>query len=308
VVVAWQMRLRPPVLDDAAAVLTVLTARDRADLGAADHQLASLVASWRTPAVDLCADARVVELGGEVVAYGIVQRSGSMAVVSPDREGAGIGSRLLRWTQERERQRGGTSHRQWVAGGNWSAAMLLTGSGYVRVRSYFRMSRRLGVPGHHDPVAGALAGPEPAVIRALDIDRDAEALHALDAASFAGAADYEPQPLDEFVAEHLRAADLERGLSWVADCHGRVAGFMLGHRWEPARVGFVDLLAVHPAEQGRGIGMALLRAAFDGFTAEGLGEVQLGVASDNPGALRLYDRAGMTPRFRFDVYERPLTA
>lgn len=40
------------------------------------------------------------------------------------------------------------------------------------------------------------------------------------------------------------------------------------------------------------------------FTA-GLREVRLGVASYNPRALHVYERLGMTERFRFDVYERP---
>lgn len=35
-----------------------------------------------------------------------------------------------------------------------------------------------------------------------------------------------------------------------------------------------------------------------------LSQVQLGVASDNPTALRLYKRCGMTKRFRYDTYER----
>lgn len=44
------------------------------------------------------------------------------------------------------------------------------------------------------------------------------------------------------------------------------------------------------------------------FAAAGLMEAQLGVASDNPNALRLYERVGMSPRLRFYTYERPLPA
>jgi ribosomal protein S18 acetylase RimI-like enzyme len=49
----------------------------------------------------------------------------------------------------------------------------------------------------------------------------------------------------------------------------------------------------------------MLQSAFAAFAEAGLREVRLGVASYNPGALRLYERLGMTERFRFDVYERP---
>jgi ribosomal protein S18 acetylase RimI-like enzyme len=37
----------------------------------------------------------------------------------------------------------------------------------------------------------------------------------------------------------------------------------------------------------------------------GLARVQLGVASDNPNATRLYEKVGMTRRFRVDAYEPP---
>jgi ribosomal protein S18 acetylase RimI-like enzyme len=63
---------------------------------------------------------------------------------------------------------------------------------------------------------------------------------------------------------------------------------------------------VHPEHRGRGLGAALLLDAFARFAAAGLTEAQLGVASDNPRALRLYERVGMYPRFQVDVYERPV--
>ncbi len=80
----------------------------------------------------------------------------------------------------------------------------------------------------------------------------------------------------------------------------------LARRWD-AGVAYVDILAVHPDHQRLGLGSALLRSAFHGFAAAGLREAQLGVASDNPGALVLYERVGMTTRYRFDTYERPVS-
>jgi ribosomal protein S18 acetylase RimI-like enzyme len=81
---------------------------------------------------------------------------------------------------------------------------------------------------------------------------------------------------------------------------------VLCRRWAGEGVGFVDLLGVDPNERGRGLGSTLLRCAFASFAAAGLREAQLGVASDNPGALALYERVGMAPRHRADVFEKPV--
>ncbi len=295
------MRFRAPVPEDAPAVLAVLTARELADLGVRVYTLEDLRDAWRTSEVDLERDARVVESGGgRIVAYATVQRPGSLAVVAPDHEGRGIGSRLLEWAEGRERAGGRGLHRQWVAADNASARALLTGAGYRRSRSNFRMTAPLDrVTALVDPPAGVL-------LRPVDVDRDAVALHALDDAAFIGFPDYVPESPEEFRAGHLGAHDFDPGLSRVAEQSGSIVGFLLARRRPHEPVGWVDILAVHPDHQGRGIGTALLTGAFAAFARGGLHEAQLGVASFNERALRLYERAGMTPQLQFDVYERPI--
>jgi ribosomal protein S18 acetylase RimI-like enzyme len=68
--------------------------------------------------------------------------------------------------------------------------------------------------------------------------------------------------------------------------------------------GFIDLLGVHPEHRTRGLATAMLQNAFARFAAAGVRQVALGVASDNPDALRPYARCGMTKRFRYDTYQR----
>jgi mycothiol synthase len=136
------------------------------------------------------------------------------------------------------------------------------------------------------------------------------------AASFAANADYQPESLTAFRQEHLAAHDFDAELSAVAERGERIAGFseqgeriagfLLARRRKGERVGFVDVLAVHPEFQRRGLGTALLLNAFTRFAGAGLAEAQLGVASDNPRALRLYERAGMTRRFQAYTYERAI--
>lgn len=295
------MRLRAPVPDDAPAVLSVLVARDLVDLGVPEYTLGDLLDEWRADDHDLATDARVAQADdGRIVAYATVHRRGSYVVVAPDHEGQGIGALLLRWTERRERDRGADCHRQWVAASNDRAGELLRDAGYTLARSYGRMALALD-----DTPAAAVEAPESVRLRPLDIERDAAAVYAIDAASFATSPDYIPESLEVFRGEHLLAHDFDPELSRVAEADEGLIGFLLSRRW-PNAVGFVDILAVEPAWQGRGVGTQLLLTAFAAFAVEGFREAQLGVASDNPRGARLYERVGMTVRFRFDVYERPL--
>jgi mycothiol synthase len=297
------MQFRAPGMADAPAVLAVLAARDIADLGVVDSALEDLGDEWRGSDVDLDRDAQVVVgADGRIVAYAIVRRRGALAVVAPDHEGQGIGSRLLEWAEKRGRETGSELHRQWVAAANASARTLLIGAGYRVARSYRRMVRSL------DEVSPAPALPAGVSLRPVDLAHDAASLHALGDASFAGTPDYQPESLDEFTEEHLQAHDFDAGLSSVAERDGRIIAFLLARRWRDESVGFVDLLAVDPGERGQGLGTALLSSAFVGFAEVGLREAQLGVASDNPRALGVYERAGMKTRMQFDIYERSVAS
>ncbi len=277
-----------------------MVARDLADIGVADYTLEDLLDEWGERSVDLSADAVVVERGDELVAYALLQRQGALAMVHPQHENREIGARLLAWTERRARELGRDHHRQWVSAGNARADALLRGAGYAPVRSYWRMVRPLD--GSEQPVAA----PAGVRLRPLDVDLDAAAAHALDDASFAAVPDYNPHSLEQFVDEHLRAHDLRPELSTVAELGERMVGFALCRHWVQESAGFVDLLAVHPDHQRRGLGSVLLRTSFSRFAAAGLTEAQLGVASDNPRALALYERVGMHARFQTDVYQRPV--
>jgi mycothiol synthase len=295
------MRFRAPVPDDAPAVLAVLTARELADLGVGVYTLEDLRDEWRASEVDLERDARVVASGdGRIVAYATVQRPGTMAVVAPDHEGRGVGTRLLEWAEGREREQGRELHRQWVAAANQSARALLTAAGYRRTRSNWRMTAPL------DRVSAPVDAPAGVLLRPVEVDRDAVALHALDDAAFVGFPDYVPESPREFRAAHLEAHDFDPALSRVAEQDGKMLGSLLARRRRHESVGWVDILAVHPDHQGRGIGTVLLTNAFAAFAGAGLREAQLGVASFNQRALRLYERTGMTPQLQFDIYERPI--
>jgi mycothiol synthase len=294
------MRMRAPAADDATAVAAVLAARDTFDLGAPDFTLEDVLDEWRLSEVDLSRDAVVAESADRRISgYAIVRSPGAFVVVDPAAEGQGIGAMLLAWAENRERELGRDRHRQWVAARNVRGRELLLAAGYRRERSYWRMVRAL------EQFAAPVGLPAGFDLRPLDAAADAVALHAVDKASFSANADYRPESLETFREEHLGAHDLDPQLSFVAEHDGEVAGFLLARRWADEGVGYVDILAVHPDHQRRGLGASLLRAAFERFNAAGLREAQLGVASDNPRALGLYERVGMTARFEVEAYERP---
>lgn len=292
------MRLRAPSLDEAEKAFEVSAARDMADVGTIVHTLKDLLDFWRLSEFDISADARLVEdRAGQVVGYGMVVDDGAFGAIRPEAEGRGAGSALLDWIEQRERERGRSVHRQAVAAANRAAAAFLPSRGYSLTRSNYRMIRPLtGAVETWELEEVTLRLPEPA---------DLEAMHAVDARAFADDPGYVPGSVAQFREEHLEAHDVAPELSRVALAEDRLVGFLLVRRRENESVGYVDLLAVDPDHQGKGIGRALLLDAFQSFAAAGLQQAQLGVSSVNAPALNLYKSAGMTPRFQHDIYERP---
>lgn len=295
------MKLRPADTGDAEAVHALVVARDLADLGTPDCTLADVEQEWQAVQLDLTADTLVAETDDGLAGYAVIRRPGTYAVVDPAHEGSGVGTELRRWAESHDRRSRRLFHRQLVARTNRRGAIHLRSAGYGVLRTYWRMAVDL------DGYAAADPPPTGVALRPLSLPDDAAELYDLDAVSFGENADYEPEPFSVFSTEHLTAHDLEPALSAIAQADGRIAGFALTRRRRDTATGYVDLLAVHPAYRRRGIARTLLAHTFAACAAAGLHTVQLGVASDNPPAMALYEDAGMTPRFGFDAYERSVT-
>jgi mycothiol synthase len=292
------IHFRAPTLADAPAVFAMLAARDVADYGVPDITLADLQDEWSADSCDLSADAILAHTdSGAIAGYAVIHRPGAMGFVPVDHEGRGIGTKLVHWARTRERALGRAHHRQAIPSSNARARELLLACGYQYERSFSRMVRALDGSERETAPAGLS-------MRQFALDADGRAVHALDELSFAANADFRPETLEEFVHEHLRPHDFAPNLSLIVHDADAMVGFLLARRWSAEAVGFIDLLGVHPQWRRRGIGSALLGTAFARFAADGLPEAQLGVASDNPRALQIYQRAGMRPRFVVDAYVR----
>ena len=289
------VELRPLTRGRREAVLRVLSARDMHDFSVPDFTRKMLFDQLQTDEWS----AVIALEGGDVLGCAAVHDGGAIAFVDPAREGEGAGSALLAWTETRERELGHEHHRQWIPDGNVNGHRLVRAAGYEKVRTIYHLVRSLSsLPG--------LSPPPPGItLDRPDVERDGRALHAADAAAFSGNADYRQESFEAFRREHLADGCLDREFSLVAHHGDAVAGFTVCRDWG-AGVGYIDLLAVIETERRRGLGTLLLLSAFADFARAGLREAVLDVASDNPRALHVYERAEMTPRHLVSVFEKPV--
>lgn len=280
------MRLRPATDQDAEAATALIIAVDVDTLGEPDYDIGALRDEWAL--LDLARDTAIVEdargtpigcahfLGGRV-----------LVAVDPTRQGEGAGGALLAWATARARERGASSIKQAV--GSDRARALLEAHGWEHTRRFTRMERTLGADDTADERG----------LRAVDTG-DAAVLHAIYAAAFATDSGYEPTSLEDWTQRELQAHDADLDGSRIAGADG----FALARRWDD--VTYVALLAVRPEAQRRGLGTRLLRATFAAAARAGQTRAVLNVASDNPRATALYERAGMRVVWRVDDYRKAL--
>jgi ribosomal protein S18 acetylase RimI-like enzyme len=89
--------------------------------------------------------------------------------------------------------------------------------------------------------------------------------------------------------------DGEKTTVWVAEAEGMVVGFV-AYTLNEDQTGEVQLLAVHPAYQNRGIGTELNVFALQKMTESGMvmAKVETGGDSSHAPARRSYEKAGYT--------------
>jgi mycothiol synthase len=292
--------VRPATVADGQAVTDLIRAVDLAAKGESDTTVDDLLDWWRL--FNLERDSWVVEADGRLAAYAAALLREAYDVdggVHPDFRGRGLGTALLRLTEERARDVGAPRIFNVCLVVDAGAVELFERNGYTDQRHFYRMV--IDLDG---------ATPEPQCPQGLTIDTfrrdDARAFHAALDEAFADEWNFHPLPFEEWSRLRLDVPDFDPGLWFVVRDGDELAAVLRGET-NRFGMGWVAALGVRPRWRKRGLGLALLHHAFREFHRRGETRAGLGVDTENPtGATRLYRRAGMRVQWEGVVYGKEL--
>jgi mycothiol synthase len=264
--------VRPAGMSDVEAAHEVSEALSLALHGASETTADHLRAAWDNGRAWVALDG-----GDRVIGYATLEDGYVEVWPHPDHRGGAVAGALL----DAVTRQGGRLETIVPAAADDLVALYAL-RGWRRTRDVVRMQKDLSAG------APAPAWPEGVAVRTYT-DADAAAVHELLVEAFAGSSEEVP-PFARWHPWMTNDPGYDPDVWFLAEAGAELAGVCLC--W---REGWVKDLAVRPSWRGRGLGEALLRAAFAEFDRRGLETVGLKVDSDNPtGAVRLYERAGMT--------------
>jgi mycothiol synthase len=292
------LEARSPTPGDLDAVVSVIAASEEATQGVVDVTAEDVRSDWGRPSFDLSSDAVVVTDTGRIVAYAEVFFGRAWVHVHPDHRGRGIGAAILGWTESRARELGSDKVGQTVPDPNALATDLLSSNGY-RVRwETWVFQKDLDT----EPPEPRL--PAGITLRTFDGERDARATYELIDTAFSDWPDRDPGfGLDDWEASFLRREDFDPSLTFLVEDDGELVGVALCLVYGDE--GWVQQVAVKLSHRGRGIGGALLQAAFREFYRRGLRTAGLSTES-RTGARGVYEHVGMMITRSFKRYSTDL--
>jgi mycothiol synthase len=235
---------------------------------------------------------RAVLDDGALAGYAQVGRDGTAElVVHPDQRRKGVGRMLL------DRLLSLGADRVWAHGDHPGAAALAAAAGLIRTRSLWQMRRPLKDVLLPEPVL-----PAGVIVRSFE-PGDETAWLAVNAAAFADHPEQGRWTISD-LSQRLAEPWFDPAGFFVAVRGEHMVGFHWTKVEQPAE-GEVYVLGVDPAEQGTGLGRALLLIGLRQLRDRGVDQVTLYVEESNAGARRLYSSMGFT-RSAIDVqYSAP---
>jgi ribosomal protein S18 acetylase RimI-like enzyme len=173
----------------------------------------------------------------------------------------------------------------------------LRARGFRVLREGHELVIELGGPSSEAPV------PDGVRVVTLDPDDVPAAAPVLSSAFQDHHGDMAPSP--EVIEHWMRGPSVRHDASFLAHDDDGIVGVLLAE--DGTDGGYVAALGVERRGRGRGIGRALLGAAFGAFARSGAPRVVLDVDADNlTGATRLYESVGMRRRLTQELWAAPL--
>lgn len=264
----------------------------------------------RQPIVAQCPDGLLVALGWTAPADGPSEyRVVLDGRVHPAHRRKGLGAALLRWSEERGRERlhalpGDRSRvlRIDSPGVTPDADALYQRHGFRLHFAEDMMERRLDVPLPPVPLP-------PAVELAPWNARIVAQFYAAYTGSFRERPGFPGWSQDEWVEWVSADEDFRPDASYVATFREHPVGFVatgVGSTTasDADRSGWITQVGTIPEWRGRGLGAALIAHVMQQFRAESLGKVALFVNTNNPSASALYRRLGFETVTRRTIYHK----
>jgi len=299
------IELRPPTLDDMPAI-----AKFFAELEAAGGAGATSgeIHDWLTsPTFDVEADFRLAFDDDRMVGWCDVwdqnkahERFFLDVRAHPDEPS--VYETLLDWGVERARSlaANGAVCRAWGGSNDKAFAAAVEQRDFRLIRHFFRME--IDLAAEPDPPTW----PEGVTIRTFE-PGESRAVYDAVTDAFTDHWDFVPTVFEEWEHFMVNSSGFDSSLWFLAEGADEIAGVSLCKSQRRANVGHVGVLGVRPAWRNRGLGLALLLHSFHELRARGRPKADLGVDAENTtGAVRLYERAGMSVVRRSDSYEKEL--
>jgi mycothiol synthase len=300
---------RPPVRDDAQALVELLSAIEIETTGASEITFNDFLGDLE--GIDLATDAILIAgPDGNPAAYADMDMRGDVVFfiygyVHPFQRGKGLGSYLVAWGENRARDRAANAPegarivtRLYINEKANPARDLLTSLGYEPIRVTYTMAIDL------DRKPPTPVWPDGITVRNVVPDIDDQAAYEAYEEAFADMWQRPRGTFEQFLSK-TRRPYFDPKLWFLAMDGDQIAGTLFSDDIDGK--GWIEIVGVRRPWRGRGLALALLHHAFGAFLRQGVTHIGLSVDAQSPtGAPRIYERAGMRLDQSFIIYEREL--
>ena len=287
---------RPATAEDIPVIVELIATCELEEDGVAEVDEGDV--SFERHGLDPELDTMLVFDRDELVAWAEVYRRRAEADVRPSHRGRGIGSVVLRWSEDRERALGDPYVNQTKTDANAGARELFLSNSYQPRWVSWLIRIALDEAPPPDLPAGIS-------IRQYRKD-DSRGVHRVIDAAFTEWPGRDPEPYEVWASMIPAHPAFRPELSPLAFDGDELVGVVISCDYPDAGEGWISQLATKATHRHRGIAQGLLRTAFGWFHERG--RTVAGVSTDSrTGALGLYEKVGMRVVRQYTRYTKPLS-